>query len=172
MRVAVITNDKYLRQKIRLLLRGGISDIGEADLLLTDEEAPVDFSGRVIRMSRSGECELGIPFSFEELEHVLSEKREAEPILSLGNRSVTLRGKKIPLTELEFALFKTLYSAGGEYVSRESLLSSVWGSTASDGILNVYIHYLREKLEADGEKIIISSRKYGYKISERYVCNA
>jgi DNA-binding response OmpR family regulator len=35
-------------------------------------------------------------------------------------------------------------------------------------VLNVYVHYLREKLE-DGKKIIISSRKLGYKIDERYL---
>ena len=35
--------------------------------------------------------------------------------------------------------------------------------------MNVYIHYLREKLEADGEKIILSSRSHGYKIDEKYL---
>ena len=34
--------------------------------------------------------------------------------------------------------------------------------------MNVYVHYLREKLEYNGEKVIISSRKNGYKIDERF----
>ena len=40
---------------------------------------------------------------------------------------------------------------------------------ADEGVLNVYVHYLREKLERGGEKIIISSRGLGYKIDEKYL---
>jgi len=52
--------------------------------------------------------------------------------------------------------------------SREELLSRVWGNDTDPGVLNVYVHYLREKLERGGEKIILSSRKCGYRISEKY----
>ena len=61
-----------------------------------------------------------------------------------------------------------LCSADGEFVSREEILHSVWSGDADPGIINVYVHYLREKLE-DGEKIIVSSRKNGYKIDGRYL---
>ena len=37
------------------------------------------------------------------------------------------------------------------------------------GVVNVYVHYLREKLEKNGERIIISTRNLGYKINERMV---
>ena len=50
-------------------------------------------------------------------------------------------------------------------------MKTVWGDGADGGVLNVYIHYLREKLEAGGEKIILSSRKQGYKIVEKYLKN-
>ena len=52
---------------------------------------------------------------------------------------------------------------------REEILSTVWGGEADSGVINVYIHYLREKLEVCGEKIILSSRKCGYKIDEKYL---
>ena len=59
-------------------------------------------------------------------------------------------------------------SANGEFVSREEILSQVWNGDADCGIINVYIHYLREKIE-HGEKIILSSRKQGYCIDEKYL---
>jgi DNA-binding response OmpR family regulator len=73
------------------------------------------------------------------------------------------------LTEAEFALLEVLVECGGEFIKREELLSRVWGDNADPGVVTVYIHYLREKLEKNGEKVIISSRKNGYKISERFV---
>jgi two-component system OmpR family response regulator len=89
-------------------------------------------------------------------------------MLTLGDKCAILKGERIPLTELEYSLLSILVGAKGEYVGREKLLLSVWGKDVAEGILNVYVHYLREKLEKGGEKIIVSSRKQGYKISERY----
>ena len=60
-------------------------------------------------------------------------------------------------------------AGGGEFVSRDELSRAVWGEGADGGILNVYIHYLREKLESKGEKVIISSRRGGYKIDGKYL---
>ena len=70
---------------------------------------------------------------------------------------------------LFFSLFNLLYSRKGEFVSRDEILALVWNGKADKGILNVYVHYLREKLEKNGEKIILSSRNYGYKINEKYL---
>ena len=58
--------------------------------------------------------------------------------------------------------------ADGAFISREALKSAVWGAESSEGVLNVYIHYLREKLERDGEKVILSSRKSGYALAEKF----
>jgi DNA-binding response OmpR family regulator len=62
-----------------------------------------------------------------------------------------------------------LIEASGDFISREELIRRVWGEGADGGVLNVYVHYLREKLEKQGEKIIISSRKNGYKIDGKYL---
>ena len=72
------------------------------------------------------------------------------------------------MTELEAALLALLISADGDFVSREEILKRVWQNDADPGIINVYIHYLREKIER-GEKIILSSRKRGYGIDEKYL---
>jgi len=89
--------------------------------------------------------------------------------LDKASRLATLDREDIKLTEVEARLLDCLLSAGGEYVDRATLTSSVWGEGANEGVLNVYIHYLREKLEARGEKIILSSRKLGYKIDAKYL---
>ena len=89
-------------------------------------------------------------------------------ILVEDDRHALLFGEKIKLTEVEYKLLFELLSAKGEYVSRESLLKRVWGDGFDSGVVNVYVHYLRNKLERDGRKIILSSRKEGYRIDERY----
>ena len=50
-------------------------------------------------------------------------------------------------------------------MSREKLLRSVWDGKASPGVVNVYIHYLRQKLERSGKKVIAASRNEGYRIN-------
>ena len=83
-------------------------------------------------------------------------------------RRAYVMGEEIKLTEIETVILKILIERNGEYVSRDELLDTVWGSDAECGVVNVYIHYLRSKLEKAGEKIILSSRKCGYKLSEKY----
>lgn len=173
MRIAVKTRDNYLFQKIYLILSEEhtvlrTEDGAEIfDLLITDGgESP---KVGVITMGRTDEAMLRIPFTESELRTALPTGKSEESLLTLGDKCVFLRGIKIPLTELELALLSELYHAKGEFISREALLGSVWGVGCTDGILNVYIHYLREKLESGGEKIILSSRKHGYKIDGRYL---
>lgn len=170
MKISVKTKDRYLYQKIRLTLGESVmppSYGGQADVILADVECYPDDTGAFL-MAREGICDLKIPFSDEELSSLVYGAEKKAPPMILGDKCVTLLGEKIPLTDLEFSLLSALLNAKEEFVSREKLLSEVWGNEASEGILNVYIHYLREKLEKNGEKVIVSSRKQGYKISERY----
>lgn len=170
MKISVKTKDRYLYQKIRLILGESVMPINyssRADINLADVDCYPDSTDALL-MAREGICDLRIPFSEEELKAVIFGAQKETPLLTLGDRCAFLRGESIPLTELEFALLSVLVSAGGEFVSRERILERVWGGDVAGGILNVYVHYLREKLEKNGEKIIVSSRKQGYKISERY----
>ena len=118
-------------------------------------------------MSRTENCELSLPFTEGRLLRAVSTDATAAPI-TLTNRCAYLHGKEIKLTEVEYSLLSLLLSRGG-FVSREELIRAVWGEGADGGVLNVYVHYLREKLEFFGEKIIISSRGLGYKIDEKYL---
>ena len=174
--IAVYTQDKFLFQKIRLDAPDGVSvALGKendvSDIFIIDIDTEPMRSGRCITVSRSvGRADISIPFPLGTVENII-EKISAGPVLSLsdGDRCVYLRGERIKLTEVEFSLLSHLFKAGGEFVTREQLRSTVWDESTECGVVNVYIHYLREKLERHGEKIILSSRRCGYKIDERYV---
>ena len=171
-RVHVVTDKPYLGRKIELALKdrcfvsvGKLASV-DFDICLWDidfADAPQDKN--IITMSYSEPCGLSLPCSFDSLYSLV--KGEAQR-LSLNGRICYIRGEEIKLTELEASLLSCLISAGGDFVSREKILSLVWGENADAGIINVYIHYLREKIER-GEKIILSSRKQGYCIDKKYL---
>ena len=171
-RIAVITNDSFLYQKIYLILKRSCiiqRDVSGADLCFWDKDSmgEPDLSSNTLVLSRAG-GDLKIPFTEESLT-ALVHNRKDRPSMVLGEKCVYLYGREIRLTEVEFALLSELVSAGGDFVDRDTLISSVWGDGADGGVLNVYIHYLREKLERNGEKIIVSSRKNGYKIEKKFL---
>jgi len=66
-------------------------------------------------------------------------------------RQVTIKGKVVKLTSTEYRLLEILARNAGRVVSSEILLRRVWGRYALDGgdYLKVYIHRLRQKIEAD-----------------------
>lgn len=172
-RITVVTGNPYLWQKIYLTMKYDAevvrTDAPEGEICLFDlDTAELPEGAKVIRMAREGECELSVPFTEEGLRAAI-DKRRGGARLSLSERVATLDGEDIRLTEVEAALLGRLMAAGGEFVAREELLRDVWGGEADGGVINVYIHYLREKLERRGEKIILSSRKSGYKIEGKYL---
>lgn len=170
-RIVVVCQDDYLYQKIHLALRNkatverGVAPSEDgAVYVLEHGEGVVGGKGKILLG-----VDLPLPFTYEELENAIANSEvDEEKILTRGSRCVYLRGEKIPLTEVEFTLLSTLMDANGEYVSRDELMQKVWQGEADGGVLNVYIHYLRGKIER-GEKIILSSRSYGYKIDRKYL---
>lgn len=191
-RIGVITEDRRLYQKIRLALGDGYeclmlydtdSRFG-IDVVLLDnrDSAPAhksDVSGeaiggyiQIVRRDIAIEGMLGYPFTFAELSSAIENCGESSaPRLCFDSetRNVMLDGRRVHLTEVEYRLLTEICRGGGEYVSREALARAVWGEDATSGVLSVYIHYLREKLEATGEKVIVSSRGGGYKIQDKYI---
>lgn len=175
MRVAVITDDKYLYRRIELELAGAAevtSDTSSAELLIIDiDGAPSpEVSGRSITLSRRSSADLSIPFPRGSLHALIDGGAKSTARLSLDReaRVAALDGRAIPLTRQEAALLAFLIDKGGEFASREEISREVWGG-ASDGLINIYVHYLREKLEGSGERIILSSRSQGYRISEKFL---
>ena len=174
-RVSVFTLDPFLFKKISLSLPDCEvnlqADVKEAlgfDCVFIDiDTSPVRLPDAVT-MSRHEQAELTIPFSLDAPSRILSSLNSPVCSLLFEKRSVMMLGEEIRLTELEYALFELIVNAGERCVSREEILESVWGGEADSGIVNVSVHYLREKLERHGERIIISSRGRGYTLSEKY----
>ncbi|HSL10125.1 MAG TPA: response regulator transcription factor [Actinomycetota bacterium] len=115
------------------------------------------------------------PFSFEELlarvRARLRDDRGAEVThlavgdasLDLRTRKLTVDGRPIDLTAREFALAETLFRHPGQVLSREQLLSHVWGFDHDPGsnVVDVYVGYLRKKL---GNERIATVRGMGYRL--------
>ncbi|MCK4316109.1 MAG: response regulator transcription factor, partial [Anaerolineae bacterium] len=72
-------------------------------------------------------------------------------MVDLSTGIVSLNGSPVHLTPTESRLLMCLMSQTGQVISHKELLTRVWGPEYSDevGYLSVYVHYLREKIEAD-----------------------
>jgi DNA-binding response OmpR family regulator len=117
------------------------------------------------------------PFRFDELlarvRVRLREERASETtILQVGDvsldlrtRRVTVTDRSLELTAREFALAETFFRHPGQVLSREQLLSQVWGYDYDPGsnVVDVYVGYLRKKL---GEGRISTVRGMGYRLEE------
>jgi two-component system OmpR family response regulator len=82
-------------------------------------------------------------------------------------RSVARAGRPVELTAREFAVLEFLVRRAGEVVSRTELLDHVWDRNyeGSTNIVDVYVGYLRRKLEApSGPRLIRTVRGAGYVI--------
>lgn len=84
--------------------------------------------------------------------------------LDLRTRKVTVEGSEVDLSAREFALAETLMRHSGQVLSREQLLSHVWGYDFDPGsnVVDVYVGYLRKKL---GERAIETVRGMGYRFN-------
>jgi two-component system copper resistance phosphate regulon response regulator CusR len=117
------------------------------------------------------------PFRFEELlarvRVRLRGERAAEPtVLKVGGAALDLRtrqgiveGRAVDLSAREFALAELFFRHPGQVLSREQLLSHVWGYDFDPGsnIVDVYVGYLRRKL---GKERITSIRGMGYRLEK------
>jgi DNA-binding response OmpR family regulator len=83
--------------------------------------------------------------------------------LDLMTRRVTVAGRPVQLTSREFALLETFLRHADQVLSREQLLSHVWGYffDPSTNLVNVYVNNLRKKL---GAEIIETVRGAGYRL--------
>ena len=175
-RIGVLTANTNLYNKLRLLLRERCEVVmldryedGYA-LVLTDADTrDVPEEKTVVMSSRGGDVPL--PFRHEDILALTdgADDGDDEKItLVRDGRRAILGDETIKLTELEYRLLELLLSRAGEYVSREELLTKIWDEECDGGVVNVYVHYLRQKLERRGQKIILSSRKLGYAIDKKY----
>ena len=82
--------------------------------------------------------------------------------LDLRTRKVRVDGSEVDLSAREFGLAETLMQHPGQVLSREQLLSRVWGYDFDPGsnVVDVYVGYLRKKLGSDTIETI---RGMGYR---------
>ncbi|MGO9295461.1 MAG: response regulator transcription factor [Streptosporangiaceae bacterium] len=83
--------------------------------------------------------------------------------LDLRTRQAHAGGRAVDLSAREFALAEMLMRHPGQVLSREQLLSQVWGYDYDPGsnVVEVYVRYLRNKIGADR---IVTMRGAGYRL--------
>jgi DNA-binding response OmpR family regulator len=116
------------------------------------------------------------PFRFEELlaRVRLRLRPDAQPAelsslssgtlsLDLRTRRATVGGREVDLSAREFALAEAFLRNPGQVLSREQLLSRVWGYDFDPGsnVVDVYVRYLRNKL---GAEKFATVRGMGYRL--------
>lgn len=155
----------------------------ESDLPIIMLTAKDDVSDKVMGLDMGADDYMTKPFAIEELlarirvglkKHRVS-STPVSTVLTAGKLSldatkysVTWDGKPIALTKKEFDLLKYLMEHMGQAVTRDALLSDVWGyDYAGDtNVVDVYIRYLRHKIdEPFGVKTIHTIRAVGYMFS-------
>ncbi len=95
--------------------------------------------------------------------------RFADMVLDLTQRRVVRADRIIELTMKEFELLKYLMEHPREVLTRKQILESVWGYDfiGESNVIEVYIRYLRLKIDAENEKRLIQTvRSVGYVLRE------
>lgn len=95
--------------------------------------------------------------------------RFTDLILDLSTRRAFRGERAIDLTMKEFELLKYLMEHPREVLTREQILENVWGYDfmGESNVIEVYIRYLRLKIENEGEKRLIQTvRSVGYVLRE------
>ncbi|MBW4674376.1 MAG: response regulator transcription factor [Desmonostoc geniculatum HA4340-LM1] len=95
--------------------------------------------------------------------------RFGDLILDIATRRAIHNGRAIDLTMKEFELLKFLMEHPREVLTREQILENVWGYDflGESNVIEVYIRYLRLKIEDEGQKRLIQTvRGVGYVLRE------
>jgi two-component system, OmpR family, copper resistance phosphate regulon response regulator CusR len=90
--------------------------------------------------------------------------RAGDVTLDLRTRRASVGGRTVELTAREFELAETFLRHPDQVLSRQQLLSHVWGYDfdSDSNIVDVYVRYLRRKL---GDGVIATVRGMGYRLT-------
>jgi DNA-binding response OmpR family regulator len=117
------------------------------------------------------------PFRFEELLARIRARLREQPTpevtvleaggvtLDMRTRRASVEGRTIELSAREYTMLEVLMRHAGQVLSREQLLSHVWGYDHDPGsnVVDVYVGYLRKKL---GPDVIETARGMGYRLRD------
>jgi DNA-binding response OmpR family regulator len=177
--------DQYDLVLLDLLLPGldGLSVLHELNRLRPDMPVVIvsarsDLQTKLRGFGLGAADYLSKPFSFDELIariHVQLRRngsgengqvlRAGTLVLDLTRREVSLDGATVQLSDREFRVLHHLLEHQGEVISRERLLSEVWGYHFNPGsnVVDVCIRRLRKKLGSDAP--IETIRHAGYRVT-------
>ena len=124
-----------------------------------------DVEDRVAGLQAGADDYLVKPFALPELTarlHALLRRRGhagtgpavvGDVVVDPRRRVATRAGRDLELTRREFELLEAFARHPGQVLSRDQLLEQVWGYTTDveTNVVDVFVGYLRRKLEADGE---------------------
>lgn len=146
--VIMLTARDDVRDKIAGL------DFG-ADDYMTKPFVPEELLARIRALSR------------RQGEVVVEELSFGDLVLNISTNDLVCGAKSIHLAFKEFEILKILISNQKAIVSKEMLISKVWGddSDAEDNNVEAYISFLRKKLAFVGSRVSINTiRKVGYRL--------
>ena len=89
--------------------------------------------------------------------------------MNLDTYEVSRSGKKIDLTQKEFALLEYLLRNKGRVLSRIDIAEKIWDITFDTGtnVIDVYVNFLRKKIDKDfSPKLIHTQTGIGYILKE------
>src|SRR5215813_5136010 len=135
-------------------------------------------SDRIESLNLGADDYITKPFSFQELAARANAilRRKADPLSSLLRvedleldpvaRKVRRGAREIKLSPKELGLLQLLMRYAGETISRRELLQESWGTQETDSnLVDVYVNYLRKKIDApNSEKLIHTVRGSGYRL--------
>ena len=147
-------------------------------LMLTARDAVAD---RVEGLETGADDYLVKPFAFEELlarirallrrrdTHAPEVLRYSDLSLDTGARIARRGHREIQLSTTEYNLLHLFVRHPGHVLTRDRIMDAVWGYDfgGESNVLEVYVRYLRAKLEGDGEpRLIHTMRGTGYVLRE------
>ena len=150
-------------------------------LMLT---AKSDVTDRVAGLNAGADYYLTKPFDTRELLACINAllRRQGAQVdqLTYGNTELDLASSvlrcganSVRLSAREFDVMRFLLQSGGRNLSKELLLSRIWGfdSNAVENHVEVYVGFLRRKLESIGSNVrIVSVRRLGYHLEVAEQC--
>jgi DNA-binding response OmpR family regulator len=173
--IALMILDLRLPDLDGLEVLGSLRERGATvPVLVLSARARVD--DRVRGLDLGADDYLAKPFAFEELlarvrarlrppASAIGVLRAGDISLDMLTREVTARGRKVSLSAREFMLLQAFLTHPRQVLSRQELLSMVWGMDfdPQTNLVDVYVGYLRRKL---GEPAIETVRGMGYRLRD------
>jgi DNA-binding response OmpR family regulator len=162
------------REACRLLRKDGVST---PIIMLTGQSSDSD---TVLGLESGANDYVTKPFRFAVLlarirAHLRSHEQSEDAVFRIGPYEfrpaakilVDDKARKVRLTEKETNILKYLYRAGAKAVSREELLTEVWGYNAgvTTHTLETHIYRLRQKIEPEpGQARLLLTDAGGYRL--------